>query len=264
MVQPDGVGDRPLEAPANLGHAPPDFIAPDVRRLTEAQGYFTYDDREYRSGRPLRERMSAPSGYKGTLTDLRREQFCSALTGFGHTLSIRDATTSGSWRPWPSSGQWRPYPGIRTEWTVEIEPGFVRSVRLEKLEYYASGDDDEAAHVGFFVRYEVIDPRLSTAPGGISLRLVKRKASPFVGRVVGVYWKGKDGDLGLLAGLNGDSRTTRPVLAGEGMRIITDRGRGCWMWRTKGWSPPSRDRWDAYQLIARRLLAAPIPISDET
>ena len=285
--QQDGVRGRPLESPANLGQVPPDLIAPDVRYLMQSQGYFIHDKggrrgtvtaspfngesddynapdpREFRSDRPLGERISSPDRDEGAALDVRMRPFVRRLTEFGHTFSIRDRTVSGSWRPWPSSGQWRPYPGIRTEWTIDIEQGFVRSVSLEQIEYFASGDDEKGIHVGLFTRYQVVDPRLSTAHQRISLRLVRRKAWPFVGQVVGASWKGNDGNLALLAGLNGDSRTMRPLLARHDVRIVIDRGRSCWMWREKGWLPPAWDRWDGYQAVAKRLLAAPIPLSDD-
>ena len=100
--------------------------------------------------------------------------------------------------------------------------------------------------------YGVPDQRLTQESPKVQIEsaLVKKY---FVGRIVDVYWRGKDFGLGVLERLNDDTSLRKPELALQ-VKIRAYPEHGQWILATATEDLPSVEVWNCYQAIARHLL----------
>ena len=148
--------------------------------------------------------------------------------------------------------------------------------------------DDDAEHC--VVRYAVVDPRLQPTVRKVDILLIRLRSFPLFGKVTDLRWKGNDSGLGIVHRLNSDRRTKAAIMRNLGVfgamptrpnpiSISAYAPRNVWLISTPYpweiiypspqqsapvWPKLSKELWDAYQAIARKLLGTSIrPNSSE-
>ena len=96
----------------------------------------------------------------------------------------------------------------------------------------------------------------------------RRKRFPIFGPVVRIHWRGGRWSRKVADQLNGDPIMVQPAVMDAGIELTCDPEHMCWIisaqeWRiqysyspAEGWRIPSRERWNAYQALARHLVTA--------
>jgi len=158
-----------------------------------------------------------------------------------------------------TEGQMTAFDWIET-W-IEIAEGPIRWARLVS-------DIDQWAH------FYLPDSRIKVDDPGIRIRLVPVKSFPLFGRIKGVRWgpsyvdSAKGFSQRVADSLNRDPNVMQRMLSSGLVNycVSTEPGNGWWKmgehgdhWAGREWSKPL---WDCYEVIARHLLAMPIPTEE--
>lgn len=163
-------------------------------------------------------------------------RFCAALQGIGI-----DARVAPRGRPEEKVG------AEECLGVIDIQDGPIRWITLR----------GGARHQ--YPEYGIPDPTVRDC-SRLFITTRRVKSFPFLGKVVGVRWKGVDKGLGIIDSLNKNSLLNEallrePSMQAPGLLIQCYSWHPCWVISQflKG-VVPSRELWSCYQTIARHLL----------
>lgn len=153
---------------------------------------------------------------------------------------------------------------------IQIEDEPIRWISIQwqektKMARNSSGEVldtsyDRYGYVASSIEYGVHDPRLTKSLAGellpqLKIRLVRIRILPLIGKVVNVHWKGNDVGLGVIAWLNQDASLKKSLSGSPELEITADYFHSRWIMSAKTGTLPSETLWNAYQSIARHMLA---------
>ena len=184
-----------------------------------------------------------------------RETYCAELRAFGVAASLAPLG-----RPEESCpGHFAVFSGLTKD-----DPGAalidVRGSPIRWVNVVAYLGDDHVT-VNALYYYGVPDARRLPRIG--CLRGTRVRTFPLFGRVVDVRWRGDDHGMSIVSSLSADAAIKEGVM-GLGS-FLNDPcvefcpEHSCWVLTQPRYLVDSRGKWDLFERIAERLLAAPLP-----
>ena len=108
---------------------------------------------------------------------------------------------------------------------------------------------------GRSISYGIPDSRVDLKYAKVNIRSIRLKDRPVIGKVIGLRWKGKDFDFGILTRLNNDLDLAKPTIDNHDLSITASPALACWLLTVPGRRFPSEAQWRCYESIARHLTA---------
>ena len=135
---------------------------------------------------------------------------------------------------------------------INIQDGPIRWINLKEARESPHG---EAYRYTYYMDYGVPYDRGARVPKEWIFS-VRVKRFPIFGAVSSIRWKSGGFGREIADRLNADSLLKRPSIMDYDFEITSYPEYQCWILSAKEWRVLSGDQWNAYQALARHLLAA--------
>ena len=181
-----------------------------------------------------------------SLRDRARDNICTGLQRLGVHAQMADRG-----RPEEDTGK-------GSLGVIDIADGPIPWVNVRKVVYQGGPPSSSGTSTTYYTDYGIKVPyRLPRA----TIKSVRRKTFPVLGRVVDVDWRARGSDRGsalvadVLRRLREDTWVREAIIATRDVRITGHLG-SFWVVSTETRDVPTRQAWDCYQATARHLIEA--------